>query len=153
MTIIADRASVRAVLDLKDNPGDTRPTLPAISGRELRDLLDPISPESFFAEYWERKPLFIKGGLNKLERLFSGGFTTAHFFDAIHEAETNKARGFRLWAQRLKDRQVYIRSDQIESMIAAGSNIATEAPSDRRVAMFVAALKSQLRHPGDISYA
>src|SRR5262249_24069587 len=37
--------------------------------------------------------------------------------------------------------------------IAAGSNIATELPSDRRVASFVPALKAQLQHPGDISYA
>jgi hypothetical protein len=37
-------------------------------------------------------------------------------------------------------------------MIAAGSNVATDVPSDHRVAVFVAALKSQLQHPGDISY-
>lgn len=153
MTMIANQASVRSARDPKDNVSDTRPTLSAISGRELRDLLDPIDSETFFSEYWERKPLFIKGGLNKLERLFPAGFTTAHFLDAVHEAEANKVRGFRLWAQRLKDRQVNIRSDQIETMIASGSNIATEVPSDRRVAMFVAALKAQLRHPGDISYA
>jgi len=153
MTMSANQAHVRADMDHNGNVSDIRPTLPAISGRELRDLLDPVSPETFFAEYWERKPLFIKGGINKLERLFPGGFTTAHFFDAVHEAEADKVRGFRLWAQRHKDRQVYIRSDQIEAMIAAGSNIATEVPSDRRVATFVAALKSQLGHPGDISYA
>ena len=89
MTMSANQAHVRADMDHNGNVSDIRPTLPAISGRELRDLLDPVSPETFFAEYWERKPLFIKGGIDKLERLFPGGFTTAHFLDAVHEAEAD----------------------------------------------------------------
>jgi hypothetical protein len=121
--------------------------------RELSELLDPISPDTFFAEYWERKPLFIKGGLEKLERLIPGGFTTTHFREAVREAEANQVRGFRLWAQRLKEPNLYIRSDQMGAMIAAGSNIATELPADGRVATLVTALKAQLQHTGDVSYA
>lgn len=122
------------------------------ANRELCDLLAPISPEAFFAEYWEQKPLFIKGGPDKVERLFPGGFTTAHLLEAVRQAEADQVRGFRLWAQSLKDRNVPVRSDQIDEILAEGSNIATELPSDRRVARVVAALKAQLQHPGDISY-
>jgi hypothetical protein len=121
--------------------------------RELRELLHPISPDTFFAEYWERKPLFIKGGAEKIERLIPGGFGPTHFFEAIRKAEANAVRGFRLWAQKLKERNVYIRSEQIDAMIADGNNIATELPTDHRVARLVTALKAQLRHAGDVSYA
>src|SRR5262245_48483150 len=124
-----------------------------IAGRALSALLDPISPDTFFAEYWERKPLFIKGGLEKLERLIPGGFTRAHFSEAVREAEGKQVRGFRLWAQRQKERNLPIRCDEIDAMIAEGSNIATELPSDRRVGNIVAALKADLQHSGDISYA
>jgi len=120
--------------------------------RELRELLHPISPDMFFSEYWERKPLFIKGGLEKLERLIPGGFTMPHFFSAVREAEASQVLGFRLWIQKFKEPNVYIRSNQMDEMIAAGNNIATDLPSDRRVAKFVTALKAQLRHPGDVSF-
>jgi len=92
----------------------------ADSRRELCGLLDPIHPDVFFAEYWEVKPLFIKGGLEKLNRLTPGGFGITHFREAVCKAEMNQVRGFRLWAQRLKERNVYIRSEQIDSMIASG---------------------------------
>jgi len=81
---------------------------PFNSSRELCELLDPIGPDTFFAEYWERKPLFIKGGLKKLERLIPGGFGIAHFREAVRTAEANQVRGFRLWAQKLKERNLYI---------------------------------------------
>jgi len=126
---------------------------PFTGSRELSELLDPIGPDTFFGEYWEQKPLFIKGGLEKVERLIPGGFGLTHFREAVRTAEANQVRGFRLWAQKLKERNLYIRSDQIDAMIATGSNVAAELYSDRRVAKFVAALKAQLHHPGDISYA
>src|SRR5688572_21669808 len=115
--------------------------------RELCELLHPFSPDMFFSEYWERKPLFIKGGLEKLERLIPGGFTRTDFFSAVREAEASQVRGFRLWTQKFKEPNVYIRSNQMDEMIAAGNNIATELFNDRRVAKFVTALKAQLRHP------
>src|SRR5262245_20510486 len=53
--------------------GDLRKEGPAVSGRELIDLLSPFTPESFTTEYWCRKPLFIKGHPKKLQQMFPGG--------------------------------------------------------------------------------
>ncbi len=37
---------------------------------DLASLLAPISPEAFLEEYWERKPLHIRGGPGKFRGLF-----------------------------------------------------------------------------------
>ena len=37
----------------------------------LDDLLAPISPESFFAEYYDRKPLHVPGGAAKFAQVLS----------------------------------------------------------------------------------
>ena len=37
----------------------------------LDDLLAPITPESFFAEYYDRKPLHVPGGAAKFAQVLS----------------------------------------------------------------------------------
>jgi ribosomal protein L16 Arg81 hydroxylase len=136
-----------------------KPMLPEITGRELSELLFPITPEVFEREYWGRKPLFIKGGAEKLERVLPGGFGLEEFFRGTREAESRRPPGFRLWAQTLfaiTDRpqdMTDIQSDQIEEMFAAGANIASANSSDPRIAALAAALKAQLKLAGDIHYA
>lgn len=41
------------------------------TGHELRDLLAPLTPTEFLAEYWQRRPVFIKGQPEKFLGLFS----------------------------------------------------------------------------------
>jgi hypothetical protein len=129
-----------------------------ISGRELSALLDPVTPESFEAEYWGRKPLVIRGGVEKLDGLIPGGFTLADFYRATREAEAKRVRGFHLWAQSryTGDRppdQIKIRADQIEEMVSAGANVASANLNDCRVATLAVALKAQLRFAGGVACA
>lgn len=134
------------------------PARPAITGRELSELLAPITVEVFETEYWGRKPLFIKGGAEKLERILPGGFGLSDFFRGTREAEVQRMQGFRLWAQTLfattnrPQDMTYIQSDQIEEMFAAGANIASANLSDPRIVILTAALKAQLKIAGDIHY-
>jgi hypothetical protein len=136
-----------------------KPMRPEITGRELSELLFPITPEVFEREYWGRKPLFIKGGAEKLERLLPGGFGLEDFFRGTREAESRRAPGFNLWAQTLfatTDRPqdiTYIKSDQIEEMFTAGANIASATLCDPRIVALAAALKAQLKLAGDFHYA
>ena len=132
----------------------------AISGRELSDLLSPMTPATFMAEYWGRKPLFIKGRPDKLPKLFQGGFDRADFYRAIHRAAGNGIKGLDL--QAINTRGIYpdsqgpikmgaaIQAAQMEEMFAQGANISAENISDPRLASFAAALKAQLQHTGEI---
>ncbi|ATB37442.1 hypothetical protein CYFUS_002864 [Cystobacter fuscus] len=40
------------------------------SGRELAEFLYPVSPKEFLSEYWEKKPLYVRGTPTKFARLF-----------------------------------------------------------------------------------
>ncbi len=133
----------------------SQPARPEITGRELSELLAPISPEIFEREYWGRKPLFIKGGTEKLGRILPGGFGLEDFFRGTREAESRRAPGFLLWARTSfakTDPMAYIRSGEIDERFTAGANIASINLSDQRVATLAAALKTQLKIAGDIHY-
>jgi ribosomal protein L16 Arg81 hydroxylase len=136
--------------------GVPKPARPEITGRELSELLAPISPEVFEREYWGRKPLFIKGGAEKLERILPGGFGLEDFFRGTREAESRRAPGFLLWARTSfakSDPMTYIRSDKIDEKFTAGANIASINLSDPRIVTLAAALKTQLKFAGDMHCA
>jgi hypothetical protein len=133
-----------------------KPARPEITGRELSELLAPISPEVFEREYWGRRPLFIKGGAGKLEQVLPGGFGLEDFIRGSREAESRRAPGFLLWARASfakTDPMTYIRSDEIEKRFTVGANIASINLSDSRVVTLAAALKTQLKFGGDIHCA
>ena len=39
--------------------------------QSLTDLLSPLAPERFFAEYYDRQPLHLRGGLGKFASVLS----------------------------------------------------------------------------------
>lgn len=130
-----------------------------ITGQELSDLLAPITPEVFIAEYWGRKPLFIKGNPTKLEKLFPDGFDRAAFFQATQKAASAGTPGFYLGATNSPllptDEQptepfFSISSDQMEAQFDAGASMLSAHLSDTRLAQLAAALKTQLHHVGDV---
>ncbi|HKQ72814.1 MAG TPA: cupin domain-containing protein [Blastocatellia bacterium] len=132
-----------------------KPAHPEITGRELSELLAPISPEVFEKEYWGRKPLFIKGGVEKLERILPGGFGLEDFFRGTREAESQQAPEFQLCARTScaeTDHWTYIRSEEIDKWFADGANIASVNLSDPRVVTLAAALKTQLKLAGEIHF-
>jgi ribosomal protein L16 Arg81 hydroxylase len=134
---------------------------PAISGSELIDMLSPITPASFTAEYWGRKSLLIKGNPKKLQKLFPGGFERKDFYRAVRETAGKNVKGFQLGARgneglfpagigRLKP-YVFIEPDQMEWMFASGANVTANNISDQRFATFAAALKAQLNCLAEIT--
>ena len=157
MTTNSDKAtdknqSAPGLLALREVPKTVRPE---ITGRELRELLAPISPEVFEKEYWGRKPLFIKGGVEKLERILPGGFGLEDFFRGTCEAESWRAPEFKLFARKSfveTDHWTYIRSEDIDEWFAAGAIILSINLCDPRVVTLAAALKTQLKLAGEIQY-
>jgi hypothetical protein len=126
----------------------------------LIDLLSPITPASFTAEYWCRKPLFIKGSPDKLQRMIPGGFSREDFYRAVREAASKRVKGFRLWASSQnglspsdngRRTSFSIEPDRMEAIFLSGANVAADSIIDTRVSTFTAALKAQLNHPGDVA--
>ena len=65
---------------------------PGIDGGEIARLLAPVTLETFFAEYWNRRPLPIKGSAEKAGQLIPGGFGREDFFRAAHRAAETKGK-------------------------------------------------------------
>lgn|GEM_PF-2486061 len=131
------------------------------SGGPLGDLLAPLAPETFTAEYWGRQALFIKGSPQKLQLLFPGGFQRADLQRAIREAAARNIADFEVKAGKHQSRYSAFHNDeppsfpviqtaQIEATLTEGSNIRADNICDERVARFAAAVKAQLNHPGKI---
>src|SRR5215471_3187094 len=127
----------------------------------LGDLLAPMSPETFTAEYWGRKALFIKGSPDKLQRLFPGGFQRDDFYRAIRQAADKNIAGFEVKAGKHQSHNSafhdgqppsfpVIQPAQVEATHTEGSNIRADNFCDERVARVAAAIKAQLNHPGNV---
>src|SRR5262252_1963259 len=43
----------------------------SVTGHELSELLAPITPVEFIEEYWQKKPLYVKGTPEKFQTLFN----------------------------------------------------------------------------------
>jgi len=141
--------------------GGPRQDTPFAFGSELTELLSPdITPASFMAEYWNRRPLFIKGHPEKLQKLFPGGFERKDFYRAVREAAGKKVKGFQLLARGHQGifpagnghpkPYVFIEPEQMESMFASGKNLSANNIVDQNVGTFASALKARLNHPGEI---
>jgi ribosomal protein L16 Arg81 hydroxylase len=126
---------------------------------ELGCLLEPVLPEEFAANYWGRKPLFIKGNAAKLQRLIPGGFTALDFFKAVEEGAARRLKDFVLCGGVrhgiLPDdnEQPFFPSvgiDQMEAILGGGGVLLSQCLYDTRLAAFAAAVKTQLRHAGDV---
>lgn len=132
----------------------------AISGRELSELLHPMTPEAFTSQYWGNRPIFIKGSPEKLARLFPGGIKRADVFQTARESTLKQAKGFRIGAMKRdwlepamatgQQPYVFIQPEEMEAMAAEGATVVVDSFGDARLAAFIAALKAQLRHPGEV---
>ena len=54
-----------------------------VSGEEARQVLFPVSPQSFLEQYWQRRPIFIRGAPEKFQQLFD--WERFHLALADHE--------------------------------------------------------------------
>lgn len=126
---------------------------------QLRALLYPITPETFFAEYWGRKPLFIKGRTEKLQTLF-GTLDLKDLQRSANQSSDGNNKEFALWSQTLRPSGdarpqdiTDIRPDHIERAVAEGLNVACANFTHRKLASFAASVKAQLNHPGSVRVA
>ena len=109
-------------------------------GRELEDLLYPVTPEQFVDRYWTREPLYIKGPATKFVELFDSA--------AFHAA----ARGAGAIHVELKggERLRKPHPDDIDLYLQLGSTICLTdiGHTNERLQAVVDAVKHQLHFSG-----
>jgi hypothetical protein len=121
--------------------------------------LAPITPETFFAEYWNRRPLLIQGSAAKAAQLLPGGFGRADFFSAAERAAEIKGKLGFLSAGKLD--QMYapdegsvllgrLSTDRMEAAAAQGYTLLSTALHDVRLARLAAVVKTQLGYAGEV---
>jgi hypothetical protein len=132
------------------------------TGKELAELLAPVSPAVFRAEYWGRKPLFIKGTTERLARLLPGGFDRAAFCHTVSESAGgnspqfrlhggSSARGSVLPTPEEPVRPLYtIPTGSLEATMAEGDSVIGVNLAHRELLTLALALKAQLQHAGPV---
>jgi ribosomal protein L16 Arg81 hydroxylase len=118
------------------------------TGRELAELLHPITPEQFLAEYWEKQALHVRGTPNKFAWLFD----QERFDQAILRANFDKRApasfGIRaFWRNRHGlYAAIEIQPDQVREAFASRSTICVNdiSAGDAGLARFAAHIKRQL---------
>jgi hypothetical protein len=125
----------------------------------LAEILSPITPAQFAAEYWGRKPLFLKQGLEKIDRLLGGHFDKATFMRSVRAAENSRRAGERVNAIFSPGRflpegenpkgSFPVQSSQIDYLIEGGATI-TSAIRHAGATALAMALKAALQHPGHV---
>jgi ribosomal protein L16 Arg81 hydroxylase len=125
-------------------------------GNELRDLLAPMSPEIFLSEYWQRRPLHIKGEPEK----FLGLFDLPRFYSAIQRAsELAEPRGYRL-SVLVKDAQKSLTFSEdispadVAECLNRGLTICANNINlgDDKLTYFTAAIREQLCYLGEARF-
>lgn len=129
-----------------------------IRGDEARRLLAPRSLESFIAEDWGKRPLYVRGTADKYAGLFSRDELMATLRSVRASASPVRDGALlevRAFFDRLPDSpKVSIGGDQIETMFRAGATICVNAISavNPKLAALAAAVKSQMSYPGLVRF-
>jgi hypothetical protein len=141
-------------------PAQTTP--PDAPGADtLGKLLAPVTPGAFVSEYCGRRALLIKGRPEKVQQLVPGGFTRADFFRGAIQGASQPSSRCEVFANRStgfgRDSEATpglpIAPEDAEAAFAGGSSISVHYIGDARLAAAAAALKTELRHPGDAAVA
>lgn len=105
-------------------------TSESLTHTELAGLLTPVSVEMFLAEFWGRKPLYIRGDEAKLRRLFPERFDRDTFIRDAHCARAAGNPDFAIWSQKQRRclpgqafAVVDIEPEEIGAAVAAGANV------------------------------
>jgi ribosomal protein L16 Arg81 hydroxylase len=125
-----------------------------VSGDELSTLLFPTSPQTFIDEYWQRKPLFLKGAPEKFEGLFD----FSRFQRAIKQAsELVDPSGFSIGAFVREDSLTFTESidvDDVESCLARGATVCVNAINlgDDDLTYYASAIREQMSYAGLVRF-
>jgi ribosomal protein L16 Arg81 hydroxylase/catechol 2,3-dioxygenase-like lactoylglutathione lyase family enzyme len=124
-----------------------------VSGEEARQLLFPISPQSFLEQYWQRRPLFIRGTPEKFQRLFDWD----RFHRALEDHE-NRGIGIRVSFDNVSapgqmSTHLPISAADVPLYLERGASVCAD-PIDRgdaSLADFAAKVARQLQYVGGVS--
>lgn len=111
-----------------------------IPGRELDDVLHPVTPRQFVDKYWTREPLYIKGSPRKFAELFSvpAFHAAARAAGALH---VEFKGGLRLRKPQPEDIDVYLKQSATVCLTDIGH-------TNERIQAVVDAIKRQLQFCG-----
>jgi 50S ribosomal protein L16 3-hydroxylase len=129
---------------------------PGTSGRELTELVSPISPETFLEEYWQRKPLYVKGTPEKFRSLFDRD----RFYEAISNAsELADPQGFRIAVVLKRSESSLsfseeIAPNQVDGWLAQGTTICVNdiGAGDDRLTYYATAVREQMSYAGPVRF-
>jgi len=118
------------------------------TGRELAQLLHPLTPEAFLAEYWEKQALHVRGTPNKFARLFDQERFDQALLRANFDKRAPASFGIRaFWRNRHGlYAAIEIQPDQVREAFASRSTICVNdiSAGDAGLARFAAHIKRQL---------
>lgn len=131
-----------------------------LPGRELYDLLAPVTPDTFLQEYWQVKPLYIQGTPDKFRALFD----RQRFYACIHRASALRhVPSFRLGAiiPPRDDEPLTpltftetVQPEEVDTLLAAGITICVNdiSAADSQLAAFAHTIKSQMAYLGHVRF-
>jgi ribosomal protein L16 Arg81 hydroxylase len=106
----------------------------------LEQMLGTVSPESFHSEYWDRKPLHVRGEAGRFATLYDAA--TWQTFEGVDnlKAATQDADGFQVETPILRE--------QAGMLFMAGFTICADVSTTPQVAPFLDAFKRAFDLPG-----
>jgi ribosomal protein L16 Arg81 hydroxylase/catechol 2,3-dioxygenase-like lactoylglutathione lyase family enzyme len=124
-----------------------------VSGEEVRQLLFPVTPETFVERYWQRQPLFIRGSAEKFRHLFDWD----RFYRALAHHE-ERGIGIRVsfdsvHAPGQMSTHLPIAATDVPDYLERGASVCAD-PIDRgdaELADFAANVARQLNYVGGVS--
>jgi ribosomal protein L16 Arg81 hydroxylase/predicted enzyme related to lactoylglutathione lyase len=122
-------------------------------GEEVRQLLFPVTPETFAEQYWQQKPLFIRGSAEKFQHLFDWD----RFYRALAQHE-ERGIGIRVsfdsvHAPGQMSTHLPIGGAEVPEYLDRGASVCAD-PIDRgdpALAAFAAKVSQQLNYVGGAS--
>ncbi|HEX3697856.1 MAG TPA: cupin domain-containing protein [Polyangia bacterium] len=112
---------------------------------ELQFLLDPVGRETFFREYWDRRPLHIPGPPDKFNAIYD--VATWRDFEGVDDlkAVSLDGQGIQIEMPALPE--------QAGTLFMAGFTICASVTNAPRLAPFIQAFRRELDVPGGPAFA
>jgi hypothetical protein len=112
---------------------------------ELQFLLDPVGRETFFREYWDRRPLHIPGPPDKFNAIYD--VATWRDFEGVDDlkAVTADSKGIQIEMPALPE--------QAGTLFMAGFTICATVNNAPRLGPFIQAFRRELDVPGGPAFA
>lgn len=140
---------------LNTNPSGQSPAPVTLTGRELKELLDPIPCEDFASSYFSRRSLYVKGQPNKFDHLFNW----ESLKQALERGRSIEDKRFNLMAsfaggeEAGSSKPMFLTGiDQVGELLNAGATICITNihMADPKLARWAQAVREQLNFTGTV---